>query len=74
VPQFLRPGEPLAPQFATLIATFVGLAAVNALAYALLADRLRRRIRQPAVLKWMNRAGGSALIGMGAMTASLARS
>lgn len=74
VPQFLRPGEAFAPQFATLIATFVGLAATNALLYALLADRLRLQIRRPTVLKWMNRAGGTALIGMGAMTASLARS
>lgn len=74
VPQFIRPGAPLGPQFATLIATFVTLATLNALAYALLADRLRTRIRRPSVLRWMNRAGGSALIGMGALTASLARS
>lgn len=74
VPQFLRPAEPILPQFVTLIATFVTLATLNALAYALLADRLRSRIRRPAVLRWMNRAGGTALIGMGALTATLARS
>ncbi|MBI1218766.1 MAG: LysE family translocator [Rhodobacteraceae bacterium] len=74
VPQFLRLDAPLGPQFATLIATFVTLATLNALGYALLADRLRARIRRPAVLAWMNRAGGTALIGMGALTASLARS
>jgi len=74
VPQFIRPELPLAPQFATLIATFVGLAALNALAYALLADRLRTRIRRPATLRWMNRAGGGALIGMGALTAAMSRS
>ena len=73
VPQFIRPAQPIAPQFATLIATFVTLALLNALGYALLADRLRSRIRKPAVLRWMNRAGGTALIGMGALTASLAR-
>lgn len=73
VPQFLHPAVPLLPQFATLIATFVTLATLNALLYALLADRLRTRIRRPAVLRWMNRAGGSALIGMGALTATLAR-
>ena len=73
VPQFLRPAAPLAPQFATLIATFVTLATLNALLYALLADRLRARIRRPAVLRWMNRAGGTALIGMGALTTGLAR-
>ena len=73
VPQFLRPAEPILPQFVTLIATFVTLATLNALAYALLADRLRSRIGRPAVLRWMNRAGGTALIGMGALTATLAR-
>ncbi|WP_102226438.1 LysE family translocator [Acidimangrovimonas sediminis] len=74
VPQFLSPGAPLAPQFAELIATFVGLAAANALIYALLADRLRSRIRRPGVLRAMNRTGGGALIGMGVMTAALSRS
>lgn len=74
VPQFIRPEAALAPQFAVLVATFVSLAAINALCYALLADRLRAQIRRPAVLRWMTRAGGGALIGMGALTASVARS
>ena len=73
VPQFVTPGAPLLPQFGVLIATFVGLAAVNALAYALLADQLRRTIRRPAVLTWLTRAGGGALIAMGVMTAALRR-
>lgn len=74
VPQFVTVGQPLAPQFAILIATFVGLAAVNALAYALLADRLRQTIRKPGVIAWLTRGGGVALIGMGVMTATLRRS
>ncbi|WP_095589346.1 LysE family translocator [Actibacterium ureilyticum] len=73
VPQFIRPEAPIAPQFGILIATFVTLAALNALAYALLADRLRMRIRKPGVLRWMNRAGGGALVGMGALTAAMQR-
>ncbi len=73
VPQFIRPESPLLPQFAVLIGTFVGLAAINALAYALLADRLRATIRRPAILTWMTRAGGAALITMGALTATLRR-
>lgn len=73
VPQFVTLNAPLAPQFAILIATFVGLAAINALAYALLADRLRRRIQRPGVLAWLTRAGGGALIAMGVMTAALRR-
>lgn len=73
VPQFIEPKNALAPQFGLLIATFVILAALNTLAYAMLADRLRLRIRRPAVLKWINRTGGGALITMGAVSASLQR-
>lgn len=71
VPQFIRPEQALAPQFGVLIATFVGLAALNALIYAILADKLRATIRKPAVLAWMTRAGGAVLIGMGVLTATL---
>ncbi|MBW4707676.1 LysE family translocator [Roseobacter sp. YSTF-M11] len=73
VPQFLRPEAPLIPQFGILIATFVGLAALNALAYALIADRLRRVISRPSILAWITRAGGATLIGMGLLTATLRR-
>lgn len=73
VPQFLRPEMALAPQFAILIATFVGLAGLNALAYALLADRLRARIERPAVIQWLSRLGGGALVAMGILTATLRR-
>ena len=73
VPQFVSADRTLLPQFAILIATFVGLAALNALAYALMADRLRRFIARPSALAWITRAGGTALIGMGVMTAALRR-
>ncbi|TDK49618.1 LysE family translocator [Antarcticimicrobium luteum] len=73
VPQFLRPAEPLVPQFAILIATFVGLAALNALAYALLADRLRAWIGRPRVITGLTRTGGLTLMGMGVATAVLRR-
>jgi threonine/homoserine/homoserine lactone efflux protein len=74
VPQFLTPSAPLLPQFALLIATFVALAALNALAYALLADRLRQVIARPAIITWITRSGGAALIAMGLLTATLRRS
>lgn len=74
VPQFLSPAAPLLPQFAILIATFVALAALNALAYALLADRLRQIIARPSIITWITRAGGAALITMGVLTATLRRS
>ena len=74
VPQFIRPDAALAPQFVILIASFVTLAAVNALAYALAADRLRRQLKHPRVVAWLTRGGGAALIAMGLMTATLRRS
>jgi len=73
VPQFLSPELPATAQFVTMGVTFVSFGAINALAYALLADQLRLRIRRPSVLTWMNRIGGSALITMGALTATMQR-
>ncbi len=73
VPQFIQSGAPLLPQFTVLIVTFVSLAAINALAYALLADRLRRVIAQPSVITWITRAGGVTLMGMGLLTAAMRR-
>ena len=71
VPQFVTPGAPLLPQLAILEVTFVLLAAINAAAYAIVGDQLRRRMTKPSVLRWLNRAGASCLIGMGAATAAL---
>jgi threonine/homoserine/homoserine lactone efflux protein len=73
VPQFLRPDTALLPQFAILIATFVGLATLNALAYALLADRMRRRLDRPGFTTGLTRVGGLTLIAMGVATAILRR-
>jgi threonine/homoserine/homoserine lactone efflux protein len=73
VPQFLTPDAPLIPQFAALIATFVTMAALNALSYARIADRMGPRLREPAALIWLNRTGGAALIGMGPVTALMRR-
>lgn len=73
VPQFLQVDAALAPQCAILIATFASLAALNALAYALLADRLRQTIGKPRVITWLTRSGGITLIAMGVLTASMRR-
>jgi homoserine/homoserine lactone efflux protein len=73
VPQFIRPEYPILPQFVILIATFVTLAALNALAYALLADRLRVRIARPSVIANLSRFGGATLIAMGVATAGFRR-
>ena len=73
VPQFVTPEAPLVPQFAVLVSTFVGLAALNTLAWALLADGLRRRVATPALMPVLHRIGGGALIAMGLVTAFLRR-
>lgn len=73
VPQFIQPGAALLPQFAILIGTFVTMAALNALAFAILAGSLRDRLARPGVIAWLTRAGGATLIGMGVLTATLRR-
>ncbi len=73
VPQFIDHRIALLPQLVVMEATFVSLAAVNALAYSLAADRLRRQIRRAGVLKWVNRVGASSLVVMGVATAVLVR-
>ncbi len=73
VPQFIKVEAALLPQFVVLISTFVGLAAINALAYAVLADKLRRKIARPSVMAWISRLGGGALVAMGVLTATARR-
>ncbi len=73
VPQFLDPSSPFLPQAALLAATFVGLGALNAAAYALLAGRVSGAVGRPAVRRWLNRAGGTVLVGAGLATAAVRR-
>ncbi len=73
VPQFIDRSAPLLPQLVIMEATFVILAGINALVFALAADQLRTRIRRPSVLRWMNRAGAGCLVGMGVATAAVSR-
>jgi threonine/homoserine/homoserine lactone efflux protein len=53
--------------------TFVILAIVNATLYALLAARARDAVTNPRIMKMINQAGGSALIGAGVLTAAIRR-
>jgi len=73
VPQFIDPGAAFAPQAILLIATFVGIAGVNALTFALAANAMRTRITRPATQVWLNRGGAAALLGMAAAAATLRR-
>lgn len=69
VPLFVALERPLLPQFSILIGTFVGLAALNSLAYAPLADPLKTHIACPTVLAHIPRLGGGALVAVGFSTA-----
>ena len=71
VPQFIDPSANFAPQAAILIATFVSIACVNALLFALAANAMRNRLQKPRTQVWLTRAGGGTLIGMGLLTATL---
>lgn len=73
VPQFITPETAFAPQAALLIATFVTIAGINALLFALAANRMRSLITRPLTLTWLTRAGGATLIGIGLLTATLRR-
>ena len=68
LPQFLDSTAPVLPQLVIFEASFLVLATVNALTYALLASAARRTIRKPHVQRAVNRTGGSLLIGAGALT------
>jgi threonine/homoserine/homoserine lactone efflux protein len=70
LPQFLDGTRALVPQLVIFEASFLTLATLNALGYALLASAARRTIRRPAVQRAVNRTGGTLLIGAGALAAA----
>lgn len=65
LPQFLDLSAPIVTSMVIVGATFVILATLNALAYALMASAARGAIRKPSVQRAVNRVGGSLLIGSG---------
>ncbi len=73
LPQFIALDVPVLPQMLLLGATFIVLVFPINSAYALLAGRMRELIQNPKMLRWLNRAGGTMLIGAGVLTASLKR-
>lgn len=73
LPQFISPHKPMAGQLIPLGGTFLALAAANAALYALFASRLRDAIGKTTVRKWLNRCGGTALMGAGFLTAGMQR-
>lgn len=65
VPQFVSPSAPFLGQAVILVASFVTLAAINSLCYALLAGQMSSLVRRPPVRRAVNRAGGGVLVGAG---------
>jgi threonine/homoserine/homoserine lactone efflux protein len=70
LPQFLDGARAVLPQLVIFEASFLALATLNALTYALLASAARRTIRKPRVQRMVNRTGGTLLIGAGALAAT----
>ena len=70
LPQFLSGQLPFMPQVATMVVTFVIMAALNAALFGLLASSARGALRKPAVQRIVNRTGGGLLIGSGLLAAA----
>ena len=70
VPQFIDPAQPALAQFIVLEATFLVLAAINVVIWAVLAGALRARFTRPSTLRTVNRLGAGCMIGAGVWTAT----
>lgn len=72
LPQFIRPGVPVAQQMWVLAVTFVCLATLNATLYAVFAGSARRLLASPKAQRRFHLAGGS-LLSVAGVWALLAR-
>lgn len=70
VPQFIDPSAPILMQLVVLEITFLVLATLNIILWVIFAAKLRNTFRQPYMLKFFNRLGGSFMIGAGVFTAT----
>ena len=71
LPQFLDRSGDFWTQMLIFEATFLVLAFLNALGYALAASRARQAVANPRVLAIVNRTGGTLLVGAGVATVAL---
>lgn len=69
LPQFIDPTIPFVPQAMILGGVFLTLSTTACLAYAMLAEKVRKTIRKHAVRRTVNRSGGTVLIAAKAVTA-----
>jgi threonine/homoserine/homoserine lactone efflux protein len=71
LPQFIDPHSAFLPQVTILGATFLALASLNTVGYALVASRARVLMRSRRAISIVNKVGGSLLIGAGIATAAV---
>ena len=71
LPQFLSPGGELFAQMIIFEMTFLALAFANAVFYAFVASRAREVVGNRRAISILNKAGGTLLIGAGAVTAAV---
>ena len=70
LPQFVDPSMAVAPQVLVLGAEFIAIAVLSDGAYAVVAGTLGERVRHSAVAnRWVDRAAGGTLIGLGGLAA-----
>jgi threonine/homoserine/homoserine lactone efflux protein len=72
-PQFIDRHQPLAPQAAILLVTFLFIETCWMLAYAGGGARLAAWLRQGDRMRWFNRASGGVFVGAGVLLGSLRR-
>lgn len=66
LPQFIVQTQPLIPQFAVMMVTFVVLGSLNAYLYALFAHILKEKLNKPRLMMWILRISGGFLCLLGA--------
>lgn len=73
LPQFVDHQRAPLPQFSVMMVTFLALAAFNAGLYGFFAGQMYEQLRNVRARRWVNRTGGTALIGAGLLTAAMKR-
>lgn len=73
VPQFMNPAAQAMPQAILMTVTFVTLAFLSDGAYAIFASKARETFMGARTMKWVQRTGGTLLIGAGLLTAATKR-
>jgi len=69
VPQFISRDAPAFPQAVILLVTFSVVVGLSDALYAIAASTAAKAFQRPGFKRWMERAGGGALIGAGVATA-----